>query len=66
MLLLLHVNVMCVSAILSHVAASISPHYCSVNIAMLPLLYVAVIVCKSCVCVSVIVCNVVNVTAVVV
>ena len=37
--------------ILRKVAASKCHHCCHVSVAMLPLLYVAIIVCKSCVCV---------------
>ena len=44
-------NLAYVSVTVSNVAASKCPHCCSVNAAMLPPLYVAIIVCKSCVCV---------------
>ena len=64
MLLSLCVNVVFVSVIVCNVAASKCSHCCSVNVAMLPPLYVAVIVYL--VYASAIVCNVVNVTTVVV
>ena len=64
MLLSLCVNVVYVSVIICNTAASKCPHYCNVNVAMLPPLYVVIIV--SLVYVSVIICNVVNVTTVVV
>ena len=43
------VNVVYVSVIVCNVAASKSPHCCSVNVTMLPPVYFATIVCKSCV-----------------
>ena len=44
-------NLAYVSVTVRNVAGSKCPHCCSVNAAMLPPLYVAIIVCKSCVCV---------------
>ena len=43
--------VMYVFSVVGNVAASRCHHCCGVNVAILPPLYVAVIVCKCCVCV---------------